>query len=88
MDAEESGTAVPEISVGYDNKSYEDVTVAGEVTQADSYMVGLTWKDMILPDDRIGLAFTQPLKATEFREGAALMKLSLSLGSILCFQTK
>ena len=68
---EESGTAVPEISVGYDNKSYEDVTVAGEVTQADSYMVGLTWKDMILPDDRIGLAFTQPLKATEFREGGA-----------------
>ena len=68
---EESGTAVPEISVGYDNKSYEDVTVAGEVTQADSYMVGLTWKDMVQADDRIGLAFTVPLKATEFREGGA-----------------
>ena len=68
---EESGTAVPEISVGYDNKSYEDVTVAGNTTEASSFMVGFTWKDMIQADDRIGLAFTQPLKATDFREGAA-----------------
>ena len=28
-------------------------------------MVGLTWKDMFQADDRIGLALTQPLKATE-----------------------
>ena len=68
---EESGTAVPEISVGYDNKSYEDVTIVGNATEASSYMIGLTWKDMIQADDRIGLAFTQPLKATSFRAGAA-----------------
>ena len=68
---EESGTAVPEITVGYDVKSYDDVVAPNNVTEASSYMVGLTWKDMIQPDDRIGLAFTQPLKATEFRAGAA-----------------
>ena len=34
-------------------------------------MVGLTWKDMIQADDRIGLAFTQPLKATEVKGGGA-----------------
>ena len=68
---EESGTAVPEISVGYDNKSYEDVTVVGNTTEASSYMVGLTWKDMIQADDKIGLAITQPLKATEVLGGGA-----------------
>ena len=27
-------------------------------------MVGFTWKDIFQADDRIGLAFTQPLKVT------------------------
>ena len=61
---EESGTAVPEISVGYDTKS-EDSPSSGAAKEADSYFVGLTWKDMFQADDRIGLAFTQPLKQTE-----------------------
>ena len=68
---EESGSAIPEITVGYDAKSFEGVTTAGNTTEASSYMVGLTWKDMIQPDDRIGLAFTQPLKATEVKGGGA-----------------
>jgi hypothetical protein len=68
---EESGTAIPEITVGYDAKSFEGVTTAGNTTEASSYMVGLTWKDMIQADDRIGLAFTQPLKATEVKGGGA-----------------
>ena len=67
---EESGTAVPEISVGYDVKNFEDVSGAN-VDEADSYMVGLTWKDMIQPDDRVGLAITQPLKATSMADGSA-----------------
>ena len=66
---EESGTAVPEITVGYDNKSFEGVTTVGDTTEADSYMVGLTWKDMFQADDRIGVAFTQPLKATSVNGG-------------------
>jgi len=61
---EESGTAVPEISVGYDIKS-ADESASGAPKEADSYMVGLTWKDMFQADDRIGLAITQPLKVTE-----------------------
>ena len=61
---EESGTAVPEITVGYDTKT-ADTPAAGAAKEADSYFVGLTWKDMFQADDRIGLAFTQPLKQTE-----------------------
>ena len=61
---EESGTAVPEISVGYDIKS-ADTPNAGAGKEADSYFVGLTWKDMFQADDRIGVAITQPLKQTE-----------------------
>ena len=61
---EESGTAVPEVSIGYDIKN-ADQAASGAAKEATSYMVGLTWKDMFQPDDRIGLAFTQPLKVTE-----------------------
>ncbi len=68
---EETGTTVPEVSVGYDTKSYGGVFTAGNTTQADSYMVGFTWKDMIQADDRIGLALTQPLSATEVQGGGA-----------------
>ena len=65
---EETGTAVPEISVGYDTKVWDDAA-AGTVDEADSWMVGLTWKDIRQPDDRIGVAFTQPLKATSIAGG-------------------
>ena len=66
----ESGTATPEISVGYDTKS-ADTPAAGAAKEADSYMVGLTWRDMFQSDDRIGLAVTQPLKVTEMQGGGA-----------------
>ena len=65
----QSGTAVPEISIGFDTKDWSEVTTQGDVDEANSWMVGLTWKDMFQPDDRIGLAFTQPLKATEVQGG-------------------
>ena len=57
---EESGTVVPEISVGYDTKDFEDGST-GDADEADSYMIGLTWKDMFQADDKIGFAITQPL---------------------------
>ena len=66
---EESGTAVPEITIGYDVKVWDDAA-AGTVDEADSWMVGLTWKDIAQPDDRIGVALTQPLKATSMAGGA------------------
>ena len=64
---EDSGTAVPEISVGYDTRSADDDTTvaSGKGKDSDSYFVGFTWKDMFQEDDRIGIAFTQPLAVTE-----------------------
>ena len=62
---EEYGTNIPEVSLGYDTKNYSGRTVAGQTTKANSYMIGLTWKDIFQADDKIGFAFTQPLAATE-----------------------
>ena len=60
-----SGTATPEISVGYDVRSADDAVASGAAKDSDSYFVGLTWRDMFQADDRIGFAVTQPLKVTE-----------------------
>ena len=60
-----TGTATPEISVGYDTRSVDDTVTSGAPKESDSYFVGLTWRDMFQADDRIGLAITQPLKVTE-----------------------
>ena len=59
---EETGTAVPSISVGYDTIDF-DKEVAGKAKDASGYMVGLNWQDMFQADDRIGVAIGQPLKA-------------------------
>ena len=70
---EETGTAVPKISwLRYEVLS--DAAV-GEVDHADSWMIGLTWKDLFQPDDRIGFALTQPLRATNLAGEAILSKL-------------
>ncbi len=61
---DESGTGVPEISVGYDIRNADQTVASGDPKESDSYFVGLTWKDMFQADDRIGIAFTQPLKVT------------------------
>ena len=65
---EETGTAVPEISVGYDVKVWDDAA-NGAVDEAASWMIGLTWKDIMSADDRIGIALSQPLKATSVAGG-------------------
>ena len=65
---EETGTAVPEISVGYDVKVWDDAA-NGAVDEAGSWMIGLTWKDIMSADDRIGIALSQPLKATSVAGG-------------------
>ena len=62
---ENSGTATPEISVGYDIRSADQTVTSGAPKDSDSYFVGLTWYDMFQPDDRVGIAVTQPLKVTE-----------------------
>ena len=55
---DDSGTATPEISVGYDISSIDEATATTDET--DAYFVGLTWKELFQPDDKIGVAFGQP----------------------------
>ena len=57
---EETGTATPAISVGYDTTAYENATDA--TSTSDAYFVGLNWNDIFQADDKIGLAFGQPTK--------------------------
>ena len=57
---ENTGTATPAISVGYDTTSYENATEA--TSNSDAYFVGLNWMDVFQADDKIGLAFGQPTK--------------------------
>jgi hypothetical protein len=53
---EETGTATPSVSVGYDTSETAKTTNSS----TDMYFVGLQWQDMFQSDDRIGLAFGQP----------------------------
>ena len=52
---EDSGTAVPELSFGYDLSTVED-----QDADTDAYFVGLTWKDMFQASDKIGIALGRP----------------------------
>ncbi len=60
---QDSGTATPEVSVGYDVISF-DGNSTGSVKEASSYFVGLGWPDMFMDSDYIGLGLGQPLKST------------------------
>ena len=55
---EETGTAVPSISLGYDTSETERATASN----TNAYFVGLNWQDIFSPNDRIGAAFGQPQK--------------------------
>ena len=61
---QESGTATPEISVGYDTISFDGQS-SGKVEEATSYFVGLGWPDMFQDNDYIGIGIGQPLKSTK-----------------------
>ena len=66
---DETGTATPSISVGYDTMSFSG---RSDIAEGSGYFVGLNWADMFQPNDKIGLAFGQPMKATEAVAGATL----------------
>ena len=74
---QESGTATPEISVGYDIINLEGQT-GNSVKEASSYFVGLGWPDIFQDSDYIGIGFGQPLKVDETANGAAADDASLS----------
>ncbi len=66
---EDSGSATPSISVGYDLMHFSG---RNDVAEGSGYFVGLNWADIFQPDDRIGLAVGQPMKATKAVAGATL----------------
>ena len=68
---QESGTATPEISIGYDIINYDGQAGANKVKEADSYFVGLGWPDIIQDSDYLGIGFGQPLKSTATANGDA-----------------
>ena len=67
---EETGTATPSVSVGYDTISFSKH--ANNVTEGSGYFVGLNWSDMFQAEDKIGIAIGQPMKATKAASGTTL----------------
>ena len=65
---EETGTAVPSISAGYDIINFEGHTLA---ENASGYMVGLNWQDTFQPDDRIGIAIGSVLSIDDHKAGVS-----------------
>ena len=55
---QETGTATPSISVGYDTSEIDGAASSANTT--DMIFVGLNWADMFTADDKIGLAVGQP----------------------------
>ncbi len=64
---EDAGTATPSISVGFDQITFSNRS--DNITEGSGYMVGLNWSDMFQPDDKIGIAVGQPMKATKVSSG-------------------
>ena len=67
---DETGSATPSISVGYDTMSFSGRS--DNITEGSGYFVGLNWADMFQPDDKIGFAVGQPMKATQAASGTTL----------------
>ena len=52
---DDTGTAIPSISVGYDFSTIEQ-----QAQDTSAYFLGLSWEDAFTPDDKIGFAVGQP----------------------------
>ena len=60
---DETGTAVPSVSIGYDTLSFTNPSTS--FTDANGYSVAFNWDDIFQADDTIGVAFGQPIKGSE-----------------------
>ena len=60
---DETGTAVPSVSVGYDTLSFTNASTS--FTEANGYSIAFNWDDIFQADDTIGVAFGQPIKGSE-----------------------
>ena len=65
---DETGTATPSISAGYDVMNFTGHTVL----DASGYTLAFNWEDMFQADDKIGFAIGQPIKATRASAGNSL----------------
>ena len=70
---DETGTVMPSVSIGYDSMSFTDLTHTNHIATGNGYSVALNWEDMVQADDRIGIAFGQPMKATSMATGSAVV---------------
>jgi len=61
---DETGTAVPSVSVGFDTMTF-DGTNSNGYTEGSGYSIALNWSDMFQADDTIGVAFGQPIRGTK-----------------------
>ena len=62
---DETGTAIPSVSVGYDTLSFAGTGAANGYTEAEGYSVAFNWSDMFQADDTIGIAIGQPMRGTK-----------------------
>jgi hypothetical protein len=53
-----TGTATPSVSVGFDTTEYDGAPSAS--SNSTAYFVGLNWQDILRADDKIGFAFGKP----------------------------
>jgi len=52
---EDSGSATPSVSLGYDTTTYDGSTAATD--NATAWFAGLSWNDLFQADDKVGIAF-------------------------------
>ena len=62
---DETGTAIPSISVGYDTLSFAGSGSKNGYTEAEGFSVAFNWSDIVQADDTIGIAFGQPMRGTQ-----------------------
>ena len=67
---DETGTAVPSISVGYDTINFDSGTQL-QAKNGSGYTIALNWQDMFTADDRIGVAFGAPISTDDKVAGTA-----------------
>ena len=60
---DETGTAVPSISFGYDTVDFADNP--GGYKEGNGYSIAFNWQDIVQADDTIGVAFGAPIKGTD-----------------------
>jgi len=62
---DETGTAVPSISFGFDTVDFADSANAGGFENGNGYSIAFNWQDIVQADDTIGVAFGSPISGSD-----------------------